>query len=567
MAEVATKKSISVVSNKKNEVCGVQSNNGLLDLDNLTASNNQLISLCETNDDEDDLILTNNTRNELDTDDKSLQELIESELALRISSNAEQDTVVETDHEEDEPSTNQPETVMRIVLDRRQDTFDMNTEFIVMETEHCSLIEEPYSYQNGHVSPDTKITGSSYGENAQPEPILADFREEEEEEQVFAEEPEVGGAIVIQKTDADEVDQPARDDGRLFQRSQDEETSSCPVDDPASRAPDAEDRPSEMPHLVEESVQDVLSDQVTSATPVTCVDKYEEEEEEVSAKVVEGADLLQTETAFGGDLSRDTSDTWSEQVTFQEGQQAGQFSDNFDQTLCQQSPESCTARELEDSSSLIQSDKPDDPFEPVMPETGKEEDVADMNELPVEEESKVSLDDKSSSSVDEKIPEDPEDCSIPERPIEEIEELVQAATTAESRSFDDVTLSNSDASTDAASTQEFIDTERRVLSEENDAERLQDEVQGFEGLSSEKSEPPLQSSMDEDELAREEEVKEEANDNADEQNAIAESSSELSVSEPTFIEKTEAVASDGNATIFSDTKCPETGPDSDLIEE
>ncbi|XP_076382550.1 uncharacterized protein LOC117229286 isoform X4 [Megalopta genalis] len=569
MAEVATKKSISVVSNKKNEVCGVQSNNGLLDLDNLTASNNQLISLCETNDDEDDLILTNNTRNELDTDDKSLQELIESELALRISSNAEQDTVVETDQEEeDEPATNQPETVKRIVLDRRQDTFDMNTEFIVMESEHCSLIEEPYSYQNGHVSPDTKITGSSYGENAKPEPILTGFREEEEE-QVFTEEPEVGGAIVIQKTDADEFDQPARDDGRLFHRSQDEEAS-CPVDDPVSRAPDLEDRPSEMPHLAVESVQDILSDQVTSATPVICVDKYqeeEEEEEEASGKVLEGADLLQTEITLGGDLSRDTSDTWSEQVTFQESQLAGQFSDNFDQTLCQQSPDSFTARELEDGSSLIQSDKPDDPFEPVMPETGKEEDAEDVNELPVEEESKVSLDDKSSSSVDEKIPEDPEDCSIPERPIDEIEEEAQAVNAVGSRSFDDVTLSNSDASTDAASTQEFIDTERRVLSEENDAERLRDEVQGFEGLSSEKPEPPARSSMDEDEAAREEEVKEEANDNADEQNAIAESSSELSVSEPTFIEKTEAIVSDGNATIFSETKCPETGADSDLIEE
>nr|XP_033341577.1 xin actin-binding repeat-containing protein 2 isoform X6 [Megalopta genalis] len=569
MAEVATKKSISVVSNKKNEVCGVQSNNGLLDLDNLTASNNQLISLCETNDDEDDLILTNNTRNELDTDDKSLQELIESELALRISSNAEQDTVVETDQEEeDEPATNQPETVKRIVLDRRQDTFDMNTEFIVMESEHCSLIEEPYSYQNGHVSPDTKITGSSYGENAKPEPILTGFREEEEE-QVFTEEPEVGGAIVIQKTDADEFDQPARDDGRLFHRSQDEEAS-CPVDDPVSRAPDLEDRPSEMPHLAVESVQDILSDQVTSATPVICVDKYqeeEEEEEEASGKVLEGADLLQTEITLGGDLSRDTSDTWSEQVTFQESQLAGQFSDNFDQTLCQQSPDSFTARELEDGSSLIQSDKPDDPFEPAMPETGKEEDAEDVNELPVEEESKVSLDDKSSSSVDEKIPEDPEDCSIPERPIDEIEEEAQAVNAVGSRSFDDVTLSNSDASTDAASTQEFIDTERRVLSEENDAERLRDEVLGFEGLSSEKPEPPARSSMDEDEAAREEEVKEEANDNADEQNAIAESSSELSVSEPTFIEKTEAIVSDGNATIFSETKCPETGADSDLIEE
>ncbi|XP_076295309.1 uncharacterized protein LOC143216287 isoform X5 [Lasioglossum baleicum] len=576
MAEVATKKSISVVSNKKNEVCGVQSNNGLLDLDNLTASNNQLISLCETNDDEDDLILTNNTRNELDTDDKSLQELIESELALRISSNAEQDSVNETEDQEDEqPPSNQPETVKRIVLDRRQDIVDVSTEFIVAETEHCSLIqselalrnssnseqaneietedqeendpafnqpetvkrivldrrqdivdEESYSYQNGHVSPD-----ASYETKVKPEPILKSFYDEE---QVFSEEPEVGSAIVIEETDADEVEQPARgpvDDGRLCSQTQDDE-SSCPIEDPVPRGPDTEDRSSEMSNVAEGSVQDVVSDQLTSATPVTFVDKYQEEEEDPN-KVLNNAtaDLVETDTVPADDQRiGDMSEAWAEQVTFQE---AGQFSDNFDQTLCQQSSELFIAQELK--SSLMQNSKPDNFFEPIMAEAGKEDD--------------------DSSSVDEKIPEDPEACSIPEKPLEEIEEEVLVMNTMESRSFDDVTLSHSDASTDAASTQEYIDTERRVLSEENDAERLR-EIQGSEGLSLEKISQGL---MDEDEevAQKEEEVKEEVIDNVDEQNAIAESSSELSVSEPTFIENT----------VFSETKCHETGADSDLMDE
>ncbi|CAL1673495.1 unnamed protein product [Lasius platythorax] len=187
MAEVATKKSINVVSSKKNEVCGVQSNNGLIDLDDLTASNNQLISLND-DDDDDDLVLTNNTRNELDNEDKSLQELIESELALRICSSKSDDDIAD-ELEDEQPAVTQPETIKRIVLDRRQDPVDINAEFIAAESEHYSLIEEPH--QNGHVSPDanTKVV--------KPEPVFHD----KEAEQVFVEQPEVGAAsIIVQKT-------------------------------------------------------------------------------------------------------------------------------------------------------------------------------------------------------------------------------------------------------------------------------------------------------------------------------------------------------------------------------
>ncbi|KYN05822.1 LIM domain and actin-binding protein 1 [Cyphomyrmex costatus] len=181
MAEVATKKSINVVSSKKNEVCGVQSNNGLIDLDDLTTSNTQLISLC----DDDDLVLTNNTRNELENDDKSLQELIESELALRIcSSKSDEDAVVE----ETENVVTQPETIKKIVLDCRHNLVDVNTEFIAAESGHYSLIEEPYDHRNGHVSPHANI------EAVKSEP-------DEEENQAFIEQSKAGVApIIIQKT-------------------------------------------------------------------------------------------------------------------------------------------------------------------------------------------------------------------------------------------------------------------------------------------------------------------------------------------------------------------------------
>ncbi|XP_024940314.1 probable GPI-anchored adhesin-like protein PGA55 isoform X21 [Cephus cinctus] len=150
MAEIATKKSMNVVSSKKNEVCSVQSNNGLIDLDNITTSNSQLNSLCD-DEDEDDLILANNTKNELNAEDKSLQELIERELALRICSSNEEDTADTMKNEES--SRSEPE-VKRIVLEPRPDPLDINSEFIIAEMDHYSLIEDPYAHQNGHVTPD-----------------------------------------------------------------------------------------------------------------------------------------------------------------------------------------------------------------------------------------------------------------------------------------------------------------------------------------------------------------------------------------------------------------------------
>ncbi|XP_063977886.1 xin actin-binding repeat-containing protein 2-like isoform X2 [Diachasmimorpha longicaudata] len=155
MAELLSKKSSNAVSTKS-DVCSVKSNNGLIDLD-ITPSNNQLLNLC---DDEDDLILTNNTKNELTPEDKSLQELIESELALRIcsESSSEVDMLApEEDHHQ--PSI----SIKKIVIEPRQDLLDINTEFIGAEINHYNTVEDPYTYRNGHTSPVIK-------ESPSPEP-------------------------------------------------------------------------------------------------------------------------------------------------------------------------------------------------------------------------------------------------------------------------------------------------------------------------------------------------------------------------------------------------------------
>lgn len=188
MADVATKnKSMSVVSNnssnksktKKSDVCGVQSNNGLIDLESLSASNNQLITLCDDDDDDDELILANNTRNELSAEDKSLQELIESELALRICSSTEPSLELEENDNDEDSVKIQPE-IRKIILEPRQDPLDVSAEFIVAEMDHYTMIEEPYGFRNGHVSPDSKASRSPEV-SEEDVPHSVNFRPEEED--------------------------------------------------------------------------------------------------------------------------------------------------------------------------------------------------------------------------------------------------------------------------------------------------------------------------------------------------------------------------------------------------
>ncbi|KAK1125171.1 hypothetical protein K0M31_006511 [Melipona bicolor] len=578
MAEVATKKSINV-------------------LDNITASNKQLISLCDNNDDEDDLILTNNTRNELDTDDKSLQELIESELALRICSSTEEETGLETDNEQqDEVTPNEPETVKRIVLDRQQDALDVNAEFIAAETEHSVLVEKPYSYQNGHMSPETKVSDGSNSyvreETVKPEPIAVSALRDEEEEQVFVEQPEVGSAIVIEETTTDDVDQLARDstsdDGKFPQNEENEDP--CPSY-PVLRSAEATDRPevTSMTYESPESSYDpVEEDQLTATSSplATYVDKYQQEKE-IQDTIFESVETniekdvgQKRETAEDDSLRKnEIADTWSEQSVETEDQQSGQFSDNFDQSLCQ---EDVVAPETQLEETASENNKQADLFELTDTECDCKQ-VDEVKDLvsSVDEESKTSMaNDKSSSSVEEKILEDQEEPSVPgklaEEPEkeeeEEEEEEVRGTPTMQSRSFDEGTLSHSEScSTDAASTQEFLDTERRVLNEENCDQYPHEDVQGVrESSTTERVDARIRNLLEEDEEARmkEEEAKEEVNDNADEQNAITESSSELSVSEPTFIEKTEVVISESSVKIVSETtQCLEIENEAEPVDE
>ncbi|XP_050594303.1 uncharacterized protein LOC126924161 isoform X20 [Bombus affinis] len=579
MAEVATKKSINVVSSKKSEVCSVQSNNGLIQLDNLTASNKQLISLCDNNDDEDDLILTNNTRNELDTDDKSLQELIESELALRICSSTEEEAGIESDEQQE--TMNEPEAVKRIVLDihQEEEVLDVNAKFIVAETEHSALVDKSYSYQNGHMSPETKISNSSYEENVKPEPIMVGFRDEEEEqeeeEQAFDEQSEVGSTILVEETTTREIDQLARDtsnDGKFPQNEDDEDLR---PNYPVLRPTEASERLSEVTTTTRESFESSYEheqDQVTTTVSASYVDKYQQEQE-VQGMIFEsmGTDIVKDAVTMEENHSRkrDAIDTWSEQTVDAEDRQTGQFSDNFDQSLCQEDVEPRATEEFA-KETVLESKKLADTFELMDTERDKEREK--VKEFSVDEESKVSANDKSSSSMEEKIPEDVEELSVPGKPIEESEEEARGTPTMQFRSFDDVTLSHSESSADAASTQEFLDTERRVLSEENCDQYLPEDIQARETLSTDKIDPPIGNLLEEEEEEeegpiKEEETKEEANDNMDEQNAITESSSELSVSEPTFIEKTEVVISESSVKIVSETQCLEIDNDAEPVNE
>ncbi|XP_077266755.1 uncharacterized protein LOC143899885 isoform X6 [Temnothorax americanus] len=98
-------------------------------------------------------------------------------------------------------------------------------------------------------------------------------------------------------------------------------------------------------------------------------------------------------------------------------------------------------------------------------------------------------------------------------------------------------------SAETASTQEFLDTERRVLNEESDHETPQIVVTSEITESQATSESIL-----ENESSPECPVAE------DTQNPVDESSSEFSTSDSTFIEKTEVVVSDTSVTIFSETR-------------
>lgn len=499
MAEVATKKSINVVSsNKKSEVCGVQSNNGLIDLDNLTASNNQLISLCDNNDDDDDLVLTNNSRNELGGgggDDKSLQELIESELALRICSSKNDDD--EGDDDDGEVVADEPEEmaaqqpIRRIVLDRRQDSLDVNAEFIAAESEHYALIEEPYGRQNGHASP---------GANVEDVVLLRD----EQKEQVLAEQPEHGDAIVVQKTSDD--DEPGNHQDNCEDVSDKDVDRRLVADEPGS---------SEV--ACDLAAEPVSQPESSSPPPATCPDKCQQEEESAQRMTTpDEAELPRTEQE---EKNIDVSpDTWTEQAPDGQ-QQAGQFSDNFDETLSVQQERSVVEERVKESSMSEHIDQVDD----LYGGHASTEVFLDSNRVGHGEK------DASASAVSQ--------------------DTTSVTTEETSRKLEEegIAASQSEMLAETASTQEFLDIERRVLSEEADHDDGRKTPQ-IVVSSSEVGESQPSFDNNEPSLDYAKDVAEDA------QNPVDESSSEFSASDSTFIEKTEVVVSDTSVTVFSEMK-------------
>ncbi|KAG5313440.1 LIMA1 protein, partial [Acromyrmex insinuator] len=487
MAEVTTKKSINVVSSKKNEVCGVQSNNGLIDLDDLTTSNTQLISLC----DDDDLVLTNNTRNELENDDKSLQELIESELALRICSSKEDDD--DAVIEETENVISQPETIKKIVLDCRQDPVDVNAEFIAAESGHYSLVEEPYGHRNGHVSPQVNI------EVVKPEPVRF---HDEEEDQAFVEQPEAGvPPVIIQKTN--EGDQESNHDEAVDVSSNSEECQAIVKE----AVPPSDDTNSS------NVTNDFVDESNSQSFPISAscpVDKYQWKEELV-LKTLDDVDLLCTDVEQerkNADIDIPDSMLY-DPTTLLFGITVGRFH-NFDEEIYLHNP------------NLVEEVK-----------------IPWMNKESSTNEHIDTLNSYANNSVEEeeKIPTSPirRDKSSISETIQEVDLKLE-----DSRFSDDVC--QSEMSAEMASTQEFLDIERRVLNEEIDQEPPQIVISSEIAESQATSGSILENESPECLVAE------------DTQNLVDESSSEFSASDSTFIEKTEIVVSDTRVMIFSETR-------------
>ncbi|XP_071563575.1 uncharacterized protein [Temnothorax nylanderi] len=229
--------------------------------------------------------------------------------------------------------------------------------------------------------------------------------------------------------------------------------------------------------------------------------------------MADDTDLLRTDVEQERkNANVDVPDTWIEQAPLSDGQQAGQFSDNFDEAPYPQD------QSLEEQKS---------------PSTNEE---SSANEH---------IDILNDSYGDPRVEEEEipgslirRDKSSPSETLEEADSKLE-----DSRLSDDGVISQSEMSAETASTQEFLDTERRVLNEEADQETPQIVVTSEITESQATSESIL-----ENESSPECPVAE------DTQNPVDESSSEFSASDSTFIEKTEVVVSDTSVTIFSETR-------------
>ncbi|XP_046465458.1 uncharacterized protein [Neodiprion pinetum] len=410
MAEVASKKSINVVSsNKTSEACGVSSNNGLLDLETCITprSNNQLITLSE-----EELILANNgcAKNEISVDDKSLQELIESELALRISSTTEmvgtgEDAAFEaTDYIEG----GQPE-ITKIVLEPRASPRDVNSEFIIAEMNHHNLTEAALVSENGNFPPDFEFAEVSEARTNKETAGTDIGQSVNAEETTVADVTGQSNATVTQDNLHQEVD---GDDRRELEVGQ------------------------LIPTIVDEA----------------------EKEERADSQRTEEFCRLNTESKDSSSRTNELLDTWSNPESSGDTMQIGQFSDNFDESLPQlgSDADSVASRDQNVSVDLLA----------CYP--GNTRTVMDPDLIVPVKDSQTDLITEEVSSEQETLQEVGDDVDTLEDPEEAMrnavkaaaEELVQEIISKSS----DLNVERSE-SFEISSTRDFLEFERKVLRE------------------------------------------------------------------------------------------------------
>ncbi|XP_046586683.1 microtubule-associated protein futsch isoform X16 [Neodiprion lecontei] len=431
MAEVASKKSINVVSsNKTSEACGVSSNNGLLDLETCITprSNNQLITLSE-----EELILANNgcAKNEISVDDKSLQELIESELALRISSTTE---MVETGEDAAFEATDyieggQPE-ITKIVLEPRASPRDVNSEFIIAEMNHHNLTEAGLVSENGNFPPDFEFAEVSEARTNKETAGTDIGQSVNAEETTVADVTGQSNATVTQDNLHQEVD---GDDRRELEVGQ------------------------LIPTIVDEA----------------------EKEERADSQRTEEFCRLNTESKDSSSRTNELLDTWSNPESSGDTMQIGQFSDNFDESLPQlgSDADSVASRDQNVSVDLLA----------CYP--GNTRTVMDPDLIVPVKDSQTDLITEEVSSEQETLQEVGDDVDTLEDPEEAMrnavkaaaEELVQEIISKSS----DLNVERSE-SFEISSTRDFLEFERKVLREMEEHEtrdhgRNVDDHDVFEG--------------------------------------------------------------------------------------
>ncbi|XP_035729904.1 uncharacterized protein LOC118445071 isoform X16 [Vespa mandarinia] len=367
---------------------------------------------------------------------------------------------IEEDEEQQQQQqqSGQSDTVKRILFDRQDDQFRVNTDFIVAELEHCALIEEPYGYQNGHVSPIITNNVKSEEHNNEIKKELVDFDKDKIDD---VKETFMIDQIDREINEKEENDKDKMEEMNVEKVEKDLFLRSNKIYD-ENVIPNLDDVKFEIDDNnvdieSNRSTEINISNYMDNSSPLSCRNKYQQEEEEEEEEEEEGLidnksfsnntfDRIETEI-IDDELSEKkiidrTDDTWMNKREESE-QSEGQFSDNFED------PEKC-------SMTSINNDK--------LNTIDTNESIIDNNKMEYfrNDDNNIVVGNQSINESTTMIAEITNNNS-------KVIESPQDVSSNKSRSFDDVTLSQSETSTDAASTQEFIDMERRVLSEENES--------------------------------------------------------------------------------------------------